>query len=188
LHPCLTRTTFVRQEKPMTSQPRIESSNEPRPHAYDPATRPELFEGVLSRRIVAFLIDACIVLAPMLVVALFMLVFTVVTLGFGIFVFALLGPITAIWAILYVGITLGSPHSATYGMRAMGLEMRTWYGAPMYFLLGAVHALFFWVLTSALTPLVLLVTLFNSRRRTLHDYLTGTLVINNTARAAALRR
>ncbi len=172
----------------MTDQHRIGTSNEPRPHAYDPAVQPELFEGVLSRRIVAFLIDACIVLLPMLVVALVMLVFTVLTLGFGIFVFALLGPITAIWAILYVGITLSSPHSATYGMRAMGLEMRTWYGAPMYFVLGAIHALFFWVLTSALTPLVLLITLFNARRRTLHDFLTGAVVINNTARAASLRR
>lgn len=172
----------------MTDQPRIATSNEPRPHAYDPVTQPELFDGVLSRRIVAFLIDACIVLLPMLVVALFMLVFTVLTLGFGGFIFALLGPITAIWAILYVGITLGSPHSATYGMRAMGVEMRTWYGAPMYFLLGAVHALFFWVLSTALTPLVLLVPLFNTRRRTIHDYLTGSVMINNAARAASLRK
>ena len=37
------------------TQARIEVSNEPRPHVYDPATQPELFEGVLSRRIVAFL-------------------------------------------------------------------------------------------------------------------------------------
>lgn len=172
----------------MDSQARIGTSNEPRPHAYDPATQPELFEGVLARRIVAFLIDAVIVLLPILIVAFFMLIFTVVTLGFGAIVFALLGPLAAIWAVLYVGVTLGSPHSATYGMRIMGLQMRTWYGAPMYFLLGAVHALFFWVLTSALTPLVLLVTLFNARRRTLHDYLTGTVMINDEARAAALRR
>jgi uncharacterized RDD family membrane protein YckC len=169
-------------------QAQIGTSNEPRPHAYDPATQPELFEGVLARRIVAFLIDAIIVLTPLAILSLFMLVFTVVTLGLGVVVFGLLGPIAAIWAVLYVGVTLGSPHSATYGMRAMGLQMRTWYGAPMYFLLGAVHALFFWVLSTVLTPLVLLITLFNSRRRTLHDYLTGTVVINNDARAASLRR
>lgn len=28
-----------------------------RPHAYDPDTHPELFEGVLARRVVAFVID-----------------------------------------------------------------------------------------------------------------------------------
>ncbi len=166
----------------------IGTSNEPRPHAYDPASQPELFEGVLARRIFAFLFDAVIVLIPIAVLTLFMLMFTVVTLGLGVVVFALLGPVAAIWAVLYVGLTLGSPHSATYGMRIMGLQMRTWYGSPMYFLLGAVHAVFFWVLTTALTPLVLLVSLFNARRRTLHDYLTGTVVINDEARAASLRR
>ncbi len=170
----------------MTAQ--IGTSNEPRPHAYDPATQPELFEGVLARRMFAFLFDAVIVLVPVAILALFMLMFTVVTLGLGVVVFALLGPIAAIWAVLYVGVTLGSPHSATYGMRLMGLQMRTWYGAPMYFLLGAVHAIFFWVLSTALTPLILLVALFNSRRRTLHDFLTGTVVINDEARAASLRR
>jgi len=32
---------------------------------------------------------------------------------------------------------LGGPHSATIGMRVMDLELRTWSGAPGYFLLGA---------------------------------------------------
>ncbi len=170
------------------TQAQIGTSSEPRPHAYDPVTQPELFQGVLSRRVVAFLIDATIVLLPIAIIAVFMLVFTVVTLGLGVVVFGLLGPIAAIWAVLYVGVTLGSPHSATYGMRAMGLQMRTWYGAPMYFVLGAVHAVFFWVLSTALTPLVLLLPLFNARRRTLHDFLTGSVMINDEARAASLRR
>jgi uncharacterized RDD family membrane protein YckC len=69
-------------------------------------------------------------------------------------------------------------------MRAVGLEMRTWYGAPCYFVLGAVHAVGFYVSVSALTPLVLLVGLFNGRRRLLHDILLGTIVINAAARRA----
>lgn len=170
----------------MNAAAQIETSA-PRTHAYDPATQPEYFEGVLARRAVAFLIDASIVLAPMLAIAFVMLLFTVLTLGFGVFVFALLAPLTAVWAVIYVGLTLGSPASATLGMRATHVEMRTWYGGRMYFLLGAVHAVFFWVLTGALTPLALLVVLFNWRRRTLHDFLSGTIVINNEARAAVLR-
>ena len=59
-------------------------------------------------------------------------------------------------------------------MRMMDIEMRTWYGAPAYFVLGAVHAVIFWVAVSLLTPLVLLVALFNDRRRLLHDMLGGT--------------
>ena len=125
------------------TQAQIGTSNEPRPHAYDPVTQPELFQGVLARRFAAFLIDALIILIPLAAVVLFMLVFTVVTLGFGAVVFGLLGPIAALWAILYVGVTLGSERSATYGIRLLRLQMRTWYGAPMYFLLGAVHAILF---------------------------------------------
>ena len=35
-----------------------------KPHAYDPALNPELFEGVLPRRVVAFLIDLVILAIP----------------------------------------------------------------------------------------------------------------------------
>jgi uncharacterized RDD family membrane protein YckC len=72
-------------------------------------------------------------------------------------------------------------------MRAMDIEIRTWYGAPAYFLLGAVHAVVYWVSVSVLTPLILLVGLFNTRRRLLHDILVGTVLINNPSRAASLR-
>jgi uncharacterized RDD family membrane protein YckC len=72
-------------------------------------------------------------------------------------------------------------------MRAVDLEMRTWYGAPCYFLLGAVHAIVYWITVSALTPFIVLVALFNSRHRLLHDILLGTVVINNASRAQALR-
>ena len=84
-----------------------------------------------------------------------------------------------IWAIVYFGLTLGGPASATIGMRVMDLEMRTWYGAPAYFVLGAVHAVVFWLSVSALSPFILLVAFFNERRRLLHDIVLGTVVINN---------
>ena len=93
-----------------------------------------------------------------------------------------------VWALVYYGMTMGGPASATMGMRVMDLQVRTWYGAPCYFLLGAVHAVAFWVLISTLTPLVLLVGLLNERRRLLHDILLGTVVVNNERRALALRR
>jgi uncharacterized RDD family membrane protein YckC len=73
-------------------------------------------------------------------------------------------------------------------MRAVDIEVRTWYGAPCHALLGAVRAVVFWVLLSSLTPLVLLVAFFDERRRLLHDILLGTVVINNDRRAAELRR
>jgi uncharacterized RDD family membrane protein YckC len=67
-------------------------------------------------------------------------------------------------------------------MRVMDLELRTWYGAPGYFVLGAMHAVLFWVSISFLTPLIVLVGLFNARRRLLHDIILGTVVINSSVR------
>jgi uncharacterized RDD family membrane protein YckC len=166
---------------------RIGVSVELKPHAYDPALHPELFDGVLSRRVIAFLIDLIILALPIVFLAMFIFVIGVVTLGLGFVFYALLSPIMVIWALFYYGITLGSRHSATIGMRAMDIEMRTWYGSPAYFVLGAVHAVVFWVSVSVFTPLILLVCFFNDRRRCLHDILVGTVVINNEQRAAALR-
>jgi uncharacterized RDD family membrane protein YckC len=119
--------------------------------------------------------------------AVFIFIFGVVTLGIGWVLYWLLSPAAVIWAICYYGYTFGSPASATIGMRIMDLEMRTWYGAPAYFVLGAVHAVVYWVTVSFFTPLILLVAFFNHRRRLLHDMLVGTIVINNPARAQALR-
>jgi uncharacterized RDD family membrane protein YckC len=158
-----------------------------KPHAYDPVTQPELFEGVLPRRIVAFVIDVTILAIPVVLAAMFIFAFGIVTLGLGWALYWLLPPATVIWAIAYFGLTLAAPQSATIGMRAVDLEMRTWYGAPAYFVLGAVHAVLFWFSVTMLTPFILLVCFFNERRRLLHDMLLGTVIINNARRAAMLR-
>jgi uncharacterized RDD family membrane protein YckC len=172
---------------PESEPKRVGVSFEVKPHAYDPTTSPELFEGVLARRVLAFFIDVILIAIPVVFAGLFIFVFGLVTLGLGWALYWLLSPAAVIWALVYYGTTFGSPASATIGMRVMDLEMRTWYGAPMYFLLGAVHAIVFWITVSALTPLILLVGLFNERRRLLHDMLVGTVVVNNEARANALR-
>ena len=157
-----------------------------KPHAYDPALAPELFEGVVARRVIAFLIDFVILSIPVVFVSMFIFVVGIVTFGLGFLIYGLLWPGMVIWALCYYGATLGGPASATIGMRAMDIEMRTWYGAPTYFVLGAVHAVVFWITVSMITPLVLVVCLFNERRRCLHDMLVGTVVINNAARTAEL--
>src|SRR3981081_2525213 len=150
------------------------------PHAFDPWLQPELFRGVLLRRMLAFLIDLVVLSIPVILACLFIAVFGVVTLGLGWALFWLVSPASVIWALIYYGASLGGPHSATLGMRVMDLELRTWYGAPSYFVLGAMHAVLFWISISVLSPLVLLVGLFNGRRRLLHDVLLGTVVINSS--------
>ena len=152
------------------------------PHAFDPLLHPELFRGVLARRVVAFLIDLVVLSVPVILACLFIALFGVVTLGLGWALFWLVSPASVVWAVIYYGASLGGPHSATLGMRVMDLELRTWYGAPGYFVLGAMHAVLFWISVSILSPLVVLVGLFNGRRRLLHDILLGTVVISSSVR------
>jgi len=152
------------------------------PHAFDPLLQPELFRGVLTRRVFAFLIDLVVISVPIILGYLFIAVFGLITLGLGWALFWLAWPASVIWAVIYYGASLGGPHSATLGMRVLDLELRTWYGAPGYFVLGATHAVLFWVSVSVLSPLVLLVGLFNGRRRLLHDIILGTVVINSSIR------
>lgn len=153
------------------------------PHAFDPQMQPELFRGVLTRRVFAFLIDLVVISIPVILGYLFIAVFGLITLGLGWALFWLAWPATVVWALIYYGASLGGPHSATMGMRVMDLELRTWYGAPGYFLLGAMHAVLFWIsVLSMLSPFVLLVGLFNGRRRLLHDFILGTVVVNSSVR------
>jgi uncharacterized RDD family membrane protein YckC len=165
---------------------RIGVSYDVKPHAYDPDRNPELFDGIPARRLVAFVIDLVVISIPLILLSIFFFAVGIATLGLGFALYGLMPAISVVWALFYYGSTLGGPSSATLGMRAMDIEMRTWYGAPAYFVLGAVHAVVFWVTVSVLTPFILLICFFNARRRLLHDFLVGTVVINNPARAASL--
>lgn len=151
-------------------------------HVFDPYSEPELFRSVLTRRVIAFIIDIFILAVPIAFAVLFIAVFGIVTLGLGWMLFWLVSPASIVWALIYYGASLGGPHSATLGMRMMDLEMRTWYGAPCYFLLGAIHPVLFWISITMLSPFVLLIGPFNARRRLLHDFVLGTVVINNSVR------
>src|SRR3954449_1373398 len=154
------------------------------PDRFDPWLHPELYRGVLTRRVFAFLIDLAVLSIPVILAVVFIFFFGLITLSLGWWLYGLLGPACVIWAVVYYGASLGGPHSATLGMRVMDLQLRTSYGAPGYFVLGAAHAVLFWVLCSFFTPLILLVGLFNGRRRLLHDMILGTVVINKSAQFA----
>lgn len=153
-----------------------------RQHPLDPWTQPELFRGVLTRRLFAFLIDLVVLSIPVILAVIFIAIFGLVTLGLGWSLFWLVSPATVIWPIVYYGMSLGGPHSATVGMRMMDLQMRTFSGTPGYFMLGCAHAVLFWASVSFLTPLVLVVGLLNSRRQLAHDLVLGTVVVNRSAR------
>ncbi len=143
-------------------------------NAFDPIRQAELFDGVRGRRMFAFLIDVAFIVIWMAVASAVIAVLGLLTLSLGWLLFALVWPFVPV---LYVAFTLGGSKSATPGMRITGLQMRTWYGAPMYPLLAIVHGVLFWFSIVALTPLILIVSLFNPGKRLLHDYVSGTIVI-----------
>lgn len=136
----------------------------------DPMTHPELFDGVMFRRVIAYLIDVTILSGAVL----FLWFLVVVTLG-------LLGPIAALVTpvipIAYHSLLIGGPNSATIGMRMMGIEVRRLDGGRPDLSLALMQTLLFYA-TLALTGLLLIVALFNDRRRCLHDWLSGTLTVN----------
>ena len=153
-----------------------DSKSRPNRFIYDPGTQPELFDGILSKRIIAFVVDAILIVALMIPAFLVVLVLGFVTLGIG---WLLFPPLFAIVALGYVALTLGGSASATVGMRMAGIEMRTWSGQKMFPLLAIMHALIFWFSIGLLTPLILLVGLFTYRKQLLHDILLAVVALNS---------
>jgi uncharacterized RDD family membrane protein YckC len=147
------------------------------PHAYDPVTQPQLFGGVIGKRILAFIVDAIIILVLTALAALAVLVLGVITLGFGWLLFPIVFPLVGLG---YNAVTIGGPNSATVGQRMMGLEMRMWFGGKVTPLIAAFHALLFWVslYTLVLWLINVLWPFFDQRKRCLHDILAGVVLIN----------
>ena len=143
------------------------------PHAYDPVAQRRLFDGVLGKRFMAFLIDAVIVSLLWIVAGIAVLVLGVLTLGLA---WLLFGAIFAIVGLGYNAITIGGANSATIGQRLMGLEVRMWFGGKVTPIVAAFHALLFWLSLTIFLP-ILLWPLFDSRKRCLHDILAGVIVL-----------
>jgi uncharacterized RDD family membrane protein YckC len=131
------------------------------------------YDGVRTRRVLACLIDYLIVGLLTIPFAILVLVLGLLTLGLGWMLFTILVPAVAI---LYIWNTLGGRDQATLGMKLMGIRLDRLDGSPIDGLTAVVHSVLFWAGNVILSPLVLLVTLFSDRKRTLHDLLLGTVV------------
>jgi uncharacterized RDD family membrane protein YckC len=133
------------------------------------------FDGVVFARSVAFIAD--VVLITILVFAA-----TIVFGILGILTFGLLWPGAALSPLIgfaYFTLSLGGPYSATPGMRWQGIELRTWDGHRPGYVQAFLQTVLFYVTVTVGTVLVLVVPFFNGRRRCLHDYLCGTVVVRS---------
>jgi uncharacterized RDD family membrane protein YckC len=133
--------------------------------------------GVRTRRVYAFLIDAMIVFLLSIPVSIVIFLLGIVTLGLGFVLYAIMFPVLAI---TYVAYTMGGEDQATVGMKANDIYLARLDGGRIDPMTAMVHSVLFWAGNALLTPLVLLVTLFSDRKRTLHDLLLGTIVLRRS--------
>lgn len=132
-----------------------------------------VYEGVRTRRVVAFVIDYFVIAVLLVPVAIIVGVLGILTLGLGWMLFSIIGPAVAL---TYIWFTLGGNNQATMGMSMMGIKLERLDGRPVDGMLAIVHSVLFWAGNVILTPLILLATLFLDRKRTVHDLLLGTVV------------
>tara|TARA_R100001129_G_scaffold185574_3_gene174204 strand:+ start:7863 stop:8333 length:471 start_codon:yes stop_codon:yes gene_type:complete len=135
---------------------------------------PALYDGVRTRRVLAFLIDYSFILLLCIPAAIVVFVFGLLTLGLGFFLY---GALFFLVAIPYIGLSLGGRAQATPGMRMTGIRLQRLDGGRIDFLFALVHSVLFWAANAILTPLILLATLFLDRKQTIHDRLLGTVVV-----------
>ena len=131
------------------------------------------YRGVRTRRSFAFLLDYFFVALLTIPFAILVAILGLLTFGLGWALFSVLVPMVAI---LYIWNTLGSRDQATTGMKIVGIRLEKLDGSRIDGMTAVVHSVLFWAGNVILTPLVLLVTLFSDRKRTLHDLLLGTVV------------
>ena len=146
------------------------------PYTAPPAS--DAYSGVLSRRVLAFAFDYIVIAILWVPAAVVLFFLGLATLGLAFFLYPVLGFIVAA---LYFGLSIGGSAQASPGMRAMGLRMLRTDGLKIDFLTALVHLALFWLFNLLLTPLILLVGLFTDRKRLLHDFLIGAVVIREEA-------
>lgn len=143
----------------------------------DPVTAPELFEGILWRRALAFVLDLAIMISFMAVLFVIGLVLSIVTLGLGIIALPFIIPVVIV---LYYALTLGSPLRATFGMWTFDLVLTPARGAPLDGWKILVHPLVFWITCWIAWPVSLIIAFFTPRREMVQDMVTGTLMVRRS--------
>ncbi len=130
-----------------------------------------LFEGVTWRRVIAFLIDLSIL--GVIFAALWAIVFLTLGLLSGLLTLSPLIPV------IYHTLMISSRRSATIGMQFMGIEVRNQSGKRPELLQAFAMTALFYLSVTVTSMLILIVALFNDKRRCAHDILSGTFVINS---------
>lgn len=142
-----------------------------------PDSSPELFESVLQRRVLAFVIDVLILGALIAISAVVLGVLGILTFGLAWLGYFILVPGVAF---LYYMATLGSPARATVGMQLMDIVLTPTRTQPLDGALAVLHPFVGWLTYVICSPFVVLLALFTRRRQMLHDLTVGTLMVRRS--------
>jgi uncharacterized RDD family membrane protein YckC len=132
-----------------------------------------LTDGVLSRRCVAWLIDIVLIAVLVWVLWWVLALFGVLTLGLGFGAMALLPAVP----FCYHFLSLMGYATATPGQQMLGLTVRRNDDLGPPTLLQALLSVLLYYLTLATSGLLLVVAVFTIRHRTLHDLVSGLVVV-----------
>lgn len=144
--------------------------------AYDPLQSEDLFEGVLFRRVVAYILDGIALGVLWLLGWLLLSGLTAVTFGLASPLMILL----FVLPLLYHSLTIAG-FAATPGMRLLDIEVRLLNGQRPDLAHAVLLTILFYATVWLTASLILLIALFNRRGRCLHDFLTGTLVVRRSS-------
>jgi len=130
--------------------------------------------GVLARRVIAYLLDLGFIVLFWALAASAAVFLTI--LSFGLLYWLL--PLVALTPLAYWTLMVGGRHGATWGMRLMSVGYRRDIdgGMPSY-LEGFVASVVFHFTVWPTGGLILIIALLNDRHRTLHDMISGLVMI-----------
>lgn len=144
----------------------------------DPAMKPEFYDGVGTKRLIAWGLDVLLVL----ILATLVFVITIVPLALTVFGIFLLPAIMGMIGFFYRWITLSSG-SATWGMRMMSIQLREADGGRLSTSTAFFHTvgymLSFAVTIVQIASVVMMAT--SERGQGLSDMVLGTAMINRPA-------
>lgn len=143
----------------------------------DPESAPELFEGLLTRRVLAYLIDVAIMTAMVAAVSIVGVIAGFLTFGVAWLALIFVVPLVIVG---YYAATLGSHRRATIGMQMMDLVLTPTRGAPLDGWMAFLHALLFWISFWISWPVSLAFALFTPRRQMIHDLVIGVLMLRRS--------
>ena len=139
----------------------------------------DLFEEIVIRRIIGYIIDVAILFFLGIVAWVLLLIAGVLSFGLTMpmipLAIALLPTAYHTW---FIGSQGGTP-----GMQLMDLEVNSLEGGAPSYLQALIMTVLFYLSVAVTGWLILIVALFNDRRRTMHDFFSNTLVVRRSAQA-----